>query len=322
MGNKGNITILVCITFSLLFLGAASYWLFSSNEKSAKNSDPELIFNGIKNRISEAINRTQTLDLSMEKNPNSFNCMLEGKADCAGKGGTFLLYEDSSSVALSQLANDGGLNWDGTVCRGFPSEHCPFRVESSWSPICKANTCEGTQNFHMKVAVFYNDGKTASPLVWKTEKLQTPNLKLSQAVACEREGHVWAQTECISPEQATQRNIASKPSVVGPEGMDEQRLREEEAQMSSVAPVSEPVCPDQIFLHEQYWNLERIDGGRAQAYLPSANGCPNAQDLVTFQCSPKIPASFPGEGQWLQLQIVMAPQCDAGGNPIDPNTRE
>ncbi len=327
--DQGNIALFLCLGLAVLAIGSGFYLLFSSLGSSEKSKDPKVTFEDLKREAEQAFANPVSVDASLERNSNSFACLYSGSADCTGKGGTFLFYPEANSQPISQLLVDGGLSRDGASCRGFPSEFCPFRVESTWTPVCKSNSCEDTKSFRIKIKVVYNTGPK-NEYEWQQEKLVSPTLHLSQAAACQREGKVWAETECISTEQAARRNIASDavapPSnVVAPEGMDEAALRRQEQETGGAPKNLNPadlICPELINLEGRDWNVERIAPGRAQVRLAATNGCPGAEDLFTFECRGKFPAAFEREGQWTQVDVLQAPSCDGSGNPPEMPTRQ
>jgi len=156
------------------------------------------------------------------------------------------------------------------------------------------------------------------PLQWTKEGLFSPQIALSASAACERGGGVWANTECLSAAQAAERQIASSPkteavNATPPENLD-QPLPEQ-----AQTPVQYE-CPNQIVVQGQYYPVQWLAADRAQVSVP-AMSCPGGglQDVFVFQCAAKTPAAFPGEGQWIQVEAVMAPPCDESGRPIDNN---
>lgn len=66
----------------------------------------------------------------------------------------------------------------------------------------------------------------------------------------------------------------------------------------------------------QYYPVQFVAADRGQVSVP-AMSChlPGAIDVFVFQCAQRSPASFHGEGQWIQVEAAMAPACDANGNP-------
>lgn len=306
-----------------LGLGVSTVWFSSGSDSSAKSQDPKVVFEELKKQASEAMKSPRAIDASLERNPNSFACLFSADGVCAGRGGSFQFFEDISAQPISQLMRDMGTNPSRIGCKGFPSVACPLRVEAIWIPVCADNRCENTKSFKVKMKVIYNAGLPGEAEEWSQEDLYSPPIKITEGIACARGGGVWAGTECLSPAQASERNIASNQNngVIAPNGMNESQIRQEEVQMGGAGGGPEPTCPNQIQLQSQYWSLEMLSPGRGQVRMPAVNGCP-AEDYFTFQCMPKVPAEFEGEGQWIQVEASMAPTCDSAGNPIDPVLRE
>jgi hypothetical protein len=182
-------------------------------------------------------------------------------------------------------------------------------VEASWSPICSpTGPCENTRSFKAKVRLSFDDGQNRDE--WSKEAAFTPTVQLSAATQCERDGRVWAATECLSHDQAAQRELASRMPQSNP------RVVEAEAgSRTEPAPVERQrvVCDREIVIQGQTYALSYISENQAQAAVPAMNGCP-AEDVFTFQCQPKSPED--PYGQWIQIEARMASPCDELGNPL------
>ena len=316
-------------TFGVVFLAVLGAFYFVFVSSSGKNerapaSNPRDQFDELRKRVEKALSTPEAINASIERNPNPFACLLTTIGDCTGKGGTFLFYEtaDSSGQPISQLATDAGTDGEGIGCMGFPSESCPFRVEAIWTPVCAPGKCEKTKSLKAKAKVTYiQAGVKDAPIEWEKEEFFTPNLKLSRAVQCERNGGTWALTECLSGDQMAARNIAPTKSGINGGLLDQGFMRHQaQPQEPEQQPQEEYICPDTIVVQGQYYTLEQLAAGRAQVRVPAINGCP-AEDTFVFQCVAKNPPQFVGEGQWVQVEAVMAPNCEINGSPIGEEIR-
>jgi hypothetical protein len=313
VSQRGSIVFALCLALGFLALFGGVYYVFSSSMLESARVNPEAAFDDLVAQVDRAMSQPGVMNASVERNPNPFACLYTTTADCDGRGGPFQIYEGAEAGArpLSQLIQDAGLTAEGAGCRGFPSEACPLRVEARWQPVCSAGArCEGTRSARIQVKVLLQG--VSYPRDWEREEVITPALKLSAAVSCERGGGVWALTECLSHEQASQRQIASGPARAGLLREPEEREERLEQQLAAVAP--EVHCPDQLNIQGQYHYLEYISPGRSQARTPAMNGCPG-EDVFVFQCQPRQPDDR--EGQWIQVEAQMAPNCDAYGRPIE-----
>jgi hypothetical protein len=77
-------------------------------------------------------------------------------------------------------------------------------------------------------------------------------------------------------------------------------------------------CPNQIVVQGQYFPVQFLAADRGQVSVP-AMSCqsPGYYDVFVFQCAAKNPPTFPNEGQWIQVEAVMAPACGQGGQPAN-----
>jgi hypothetical protein len=295
-------------------VGGVYYFLHGSGGEQVA-VDPHDAFDRLCGQAEKALAVSQSMNYSLSRNPNSFSCLYTSSAECAGKGGSFLFYEsaDSGAQPLSQLVTDAGLTADGLGCRGFPSPACPLRVESSWKPVCSSNRCEQTKSIQVKLNVVYDDGsKEVGPLSWNKEALFSPSLQLSAAVTCERGGGVWTNVECLTPEQAAQRNIAStRGSPPAAEASESSPAPGAEA-TAAATEAEQFICPQQIAVQGVYYPVDFLTAGRSRVKVPAMNGC-NTEDTFVFSCNRKEPAQFEGEGQWVQVEAIMAgPDCQSG----------
>ena len=315
--QAGSFGLLLLLGVGAMLLIGGAYFIFRTTfTTEVKVADPRLTFEELKARVTHVMNAPAIVNASVDRNPNAFSCLFQSDGKCLNQGGLFLLYEDAKarSAALSQLMRGTGLTAEGLGCSNFPSAACPLRVEARWKPVCGGAHCENTRSFHLEASVVLQADAAAQPERWGQIKMYNPELKLSQAVTCERGGGVWAETRCMTPgEAATYRQVASGSAPVqgyasegeGPVGVPEEEL----------------ICPDHINIQGSLYTLERMSpdpaaaGGRAtglrgQVRVAAMNGCP-AYDTFTFQCQMKNPAQFAGEGQWIQVEAQMAPGCDA-----------
>ncbi len=316
---KGNITLVFCLLLALGLLGGGIYFVYNrAGGDSAPALRPEAFFQELRDRTEQALQNGELMDFSVERNPNPFSCLYSAHGNCASMGGTFLLFDSMAANApsLSQLTRDAGLNANAQGCRGFPSEQCPYQVQTIWSPICADDRCVNTKSFRVKAKVVYNPGRVAEKLEWAGEAMFSPNLRLSQAVLCQKEGKVWAGTHCANPGEVSERGIAS-----GDEDLERiERMEQDRGSASMPAPVLPAVCAPEIELQGSVHMLEILSPGRAQVRLPAMNGCP-AEDIFIFQCSPtslsmdeRIVEQAPG--QWTQIEAMMAPMCDESGQQV------
>ena len=317
--QKGSLVVMLVI--GLLFvgiLGAAYYFFFSAIDEKGRRpaSDPKDDFEVLRVRVEAALN-DNSLNASVQRNPNTFVCLFTAEAVCLNKGGTFLLYEsmEPSAHPLSQLVKENGLGADGLGCKGFPNDACPFHVETEWKPICAPGGCGNTKSMNVNAKVTYNlgDGKI-QPIVWTKEIMFSPLLTVSPQVLCEREGRVWDRGNCVNPLAQT-RNFATDqrppaPDMIAPD-------------MPQIPPPPvqevEYVCPTSIVVQGLEYTVETLRVNRAQVRIPATNGCPG-EDTFVFQCTAKNPPNFEGEGQWVQVEAAMAPPCDEQGNPLNGPT--
>lgn len=305
--------LLICV------LGGAGYFFFGprSASTSAELSDRAL-FDQAVTSLERALTDPQSISASLDRNA-AFQCLFSATGSCTGQGGAFLFYESrQTSRPLSQLARTEGIAPDGNVCRSYPSKACPLRVETTWEPVCGGANCEATRSFHVhaKVTLLGEDG--AAPLEWSRETMLSPEIQLSQAVQCARGGGTWSGTECRSGGEA-ERRIAS------PEDGRSRDELESEAALQAVraaeehqqGPAQAFECPNTIVVQGQYYPVQFLQADRAQVSVP-AMSCPQPghYDTFVFQCARKTPASFPTEGQWIQVEAVLDPPCGEGGQPV------
>lgn len=305
--QSGNMVLFVCFALAIAAVGGL-YWAFSSESKESA-PDPRIAFEHVRDRVEKAMNEPRILHSSVDRNPNPFACLYTVSADCRQGGGLFLLYEgvEPSAQAISQLNRSNGVSLDGFACRGFPGPACPIRVETEWAPVCGASgPCENTRSARVTARVILNSGEITDE--WSKEALVTPNLKLSEAVNCERGGGVWALTECLSHDQAAQRQIASRGGQIDPRYLE----RPDDSPPPPVEPSDSPrvACENEIAIQGEVYPLQYITHNRAQVSVPAMNGCP-AEDTFVFQCQPK--SLDDPYGQWIQIEAKMAPACDEQG---------
>jgi hypothetical protein len=320
-GQSGNIAVLLLLGLFLLGLAGGGLYLLrpsqaDDSDRAAKNA--RLVYDEAVDSLTKALADSRSLEVSLDRNVD-FQCLYSNDGSCQGKGGPFLLYDASqASHPLSHLARDAGLDPFGVVCKGYPSKECPLRVETLWEPVCGGPRCEGTKSLRVKAKVVLTPMvENGTPMIWSKDGQFTPQIQLSQAAVCARGGGQWASTECLTPSQAAERRIASPPrepaSPTPPPMPENPNLR---AQQEMPVP-QQPViyeCPNQIVVQGQYYPVQFLSADRGQVSVP-AMSCPGAGylDVFVFQCAAKNPASFPNEGQWIQVEAVMAPPCGAQG---------
>ncbi len=334
-GQSGNVILLLMAGLFLLSLVGGGIFLLSPSESDRGNRAAEearVAYDEAVAALDRALKDSRNVQDSLERNHSSFACLFESTGECAGKGGGFLLYDASQSKRpLSHLERSAGVDSFGAPCRGFPSSACPLRVETDWEPVCAGARCENTKSIRVKAKVTLAPMvEKASPLVWTKEALFTPQIALSAAARCERGGGVWAQTECLTPSQVAERQSGERrlagnqpPQIKSPGGGEEPDPREARAPDPVERPIYE--CPAQIVVQGQYYPVLWLSQDRGQVTVP-AMSCQvgNQQDVFVFQCTAKqgadrLPAS--NEGQWIQVEAVMAPPCDSTGRPLGEGNR-
>lgn len=307
--QRGSLTLVMLLLFGAIALVGGAYFLVAgSTEEKAARVSPEEAFESLRAQAERALGDERVVAKTVERNPNAFSCLFSEIGNCGVGGGAILLFEsgEASAQSLSQIVKNAGLTPEGFGCEGFPSVACPLRVEASWQPVCGPNNCDKTTSFHLRVRVVLDD-RNGTAKEWKRELLHSPQLKLSQGVICARNGGVWAATECLTPDQAAQRQVAS--SARGDGGRSEP-VPFERPNDGDVAPAVAPdspdqyICPQQIAVQGNYYPIQFITAGRGEVRVPAMNGCPG-DDTFVFQCAPKNPASFESEGQWVQVEAIM-----------------
>lgn len=325
-GQSGNVILVLLLGLSLLGLIGGGIFLLSPSESDRGNRAAEearVAYDEAVAALDRALNDPRNLQDSLGRNHSSFACLFQGDGACAGKGGAFLLYDVSQAQRpLSHLERTAGVDALGSPCKDFPSAACPLRVETVWEPVCGGARCENTKSIRVKAKVTLAPLADKSvPTEWSREAMFTPQIELSAAATCERGGGVWAQSECLTPTQAAERRIAGSRNVrteavnANPEPPRDDRVPE---------PVQPPQfqCPNQIVVQGQYYQVQWTSHDRGQIVVP-AMSCQvgNQQDVFVFQCGAKPgaerqPAGFLSEGQWIQVEAVMAPPCDSTGRPV------
>jgi hypothetical protein len=313
MNSRGSTALVIALSLGLVALVGGVYFVYSGGSKEPAPPNNTEAFEDLKIRVNGALDQPAVVNATVERNFNSFGCFYTAEANCAGKGGLFQLYDGAQkdSPILSHLSRDGGFNAKGEACRGFPSAQCPLRVEAFWEPVCReGGPCEGTRSARVKVKVMLNAGEP-NPQDWVRQELFTPQVRLGQSATCERGGGVWAVTECITPGEASQRQIASGGgqalAQAVPENLD---------QPTPVTP--EVSCPNEIQIQGDYLPVELLGPARARVRMPAMNGCPD-EDVFVFQCQARQPDDR--EGQWIQVEALMANACDNQGVPLAEPTR-
>jgi hypothetical protein len=196
-------------------------------------------------------------------------------------------------------------------------------VETDWEPVCNGVHCESTRSARVKgvvtLAPIYS-GETQQQ--WTKEAMFTPQIQLSAASQCERDGRIWTGSECLTSSQVADRRMPANSRQDVPPQQPSDAQQQPAAEQAPPAQPPQPVpqqqveCPAQIVVQGQFYPVQYISADRAQVAVP-AMSCPvqGAVDVFVFQCTAKNPPTFPGEGQWIQVEAVMAPPCDSNGNP-------
>lgn len=308
--QKGSFTVILACLLGFVAVVGGIYFIYGGGpHDGGAGQNLQAAFEEWKSRVEEAMGQPSTLSASVERNPNAFACLTTATAECRGKGGLFLLYKGAQP--LSQLMFDAGVTASGEACRGFPSPACPLRVEANWTPVCNGSYCENTKSARVLVRVLLDEGRGGAQ-EWKKEGLFTPSVTLSQAVACERGGGVWAG-ECLTHEQAAQRQIASRTGG-DLDLVAEEREQSERERQETPSALPEVTCPDMLTIQGQEYPLEFVGPARAVARTPAMNGCPG-EDIFTFQCQSRGPEER--EGMWVQVESQMAPLCDEQGQALN-----
>ena len=316
-GQKGNFTIILllsCVVF-LTLAGVIFFLSTNKNENTQQSAvDPKTFFEEYKARVEAALNDSHAFQVSIERNANQFGCLYTVSGACKGQGGNFLLFEkkDNKETPLSQIVRATGLNAEGALCNGFPSHDCPIRAEAEWQPVCGGAVCEATKSMNVKVSLRFDTGETTqTPLTWNKTAFLTPDIALTASVQCAREGGVFDGGRCLTGAEA-QRLPASNPTSSRVQQTTNPASNQVQGQEQNVYQ-----CPDRIVV-QGIEQVPYIDAsGKARIESPASNGCPNAYDVFTFQCSPTNSQEYPNEGQWVQTEAVLAPACDERGIPYD-----
>ncbi len=325
-GQSGNVILLLLLL--LVGLAGGGYYFMSPSavsEREQAERDARVTYDEAVAALERALNDPRQIDASVERNA-AFQCLFSLDGNCQGRGGNFLVFESKQSPKpLSQLARDAGFDRFGSVCQGYPSKECPIQAETVWDPACNNAHCEGTKAFRVKATVTLAPmAEGQPPLVWHKEGMFAPTLQLSQATVCARGGGTWSGTECLTPGQVAERQIAS-PGAARAEEAPPLDSREDRAQGEMPQLPVQYICPNQIVVQGMYYPVQRISEDRAQVSVPAAS-CPAGPtpDVFVFQCAarpvaegepPPVPGST-AEGQWIQVEAVMAPACDQFGNPL------
>jgi hypothetical protein len=318
--QAGNSVLLLIFGLFLLGLVGGGIFLLSPSQSDQGNRAAEearAAYDEAVAALDRALNDPRNMQDSVERNHSSFECLYRPSGECRGRGGAFLLYDVSqANRPLSHLAKDGGMDSLGRPCKGYPSVSCPLRVETVWEPVCADTRCENTNSVTVKAKVSLvplQEG--ALPMEWTRDALFSPQIALSGAASCERGGGVWANTECLTQAQASERQLASTPNGGAAQPVPADAPPPEQAVEQAQVPVQYE-CPNQIVVYGQYFDVAWLAADRGQVSVPSQTCPPGVFDVFVFQCAAKNPATFPNEGQWIQVEAVMAPPCDQYGNPV------
>lgn len=303
------------IALGLLFVLGGSVGIYFGMQApeepalSAKDRYLEMI-----REVEAALGNQESLHWSVGKNNNSFSCLYSVSGNCRGSGGKFLLYSgsESASLPLSHLSKGMGLSPSGESCKNFPSESCPLRVEAAWVPVCSNSYCERTNQAKVFVrALLFEPGKNLEK--WEKNATFYPRIVLSAATQCARDAKVWTGVDCLDADQA--RSLASKgqaPALALDTAQPGQR-RSEEGGVTNVEPEKEVICPSVLTIQGENFPVQMISVNRGKVATPAMNGCP-AEDIFTFQCQAN--QEDDREGQWIQIEAQMAPNCEGDFNNV------
>lgn len=325
LSQSGNAVLLLMLGLFLLGVVGGGVFLLSPTETDQKNRAAEearAAYDEAVASLDRALNDPRNIQDSLERNHSSFECLFRATGACQGRGGAFLLYDASQGMRpLSHLARNGGVDSHGRPCTGYPSAACPLHVETVWEPVCADARCENTKSMRVKAKISLAPvEENTVPLQWTKDSMFSPRIQLSQAAMCERGGGIWASTECITPSQAAERSLAGERQKTPVFTATEAPPPE------AAEPPAQYECPVQIVVQGQYYNVQWLTADRAQVSVP-AMSCPNQgfSDIFVFQCAAKNPPTIlPSgqmEGQWVQVEAVMAPACDQYGNPVGDGPR-
>jgi len=326
--NQSGSAVLWIALGLLVFLGGwvgIYFGAHSTDEPaiSAKDRYQEMI-----RELDTTLSNQDSLQSSVGKNSNSFSCLFSASGNCRGSGGKFLLYtgSEAASLPLSHLSKGMGLTASGDSCKAFPSELCPLRVEAAWVPICSNSYCERTNQAKVFVrALLFEQGKNL--VKWEKNATFYPRIVLSEANQCARDAKVWTGVECISTDQA--RSLASKEETLtsaSDSSANPGRTSQGEG-VTNAEPEKEVVCPSSLVIQGENFPVQMISVNRGRVSAPAMNGCP-AEDIFMFQCQAN--QDDDREGQWIQIEAQMAPNCEGDlnnvshsqSNQLRPPTRE
>lgn len=317
MGNQRGNLILVAVLGVAGFgcLIGAMLWWQGSRAPAGSAQDPAQKFAEYQKRIEQALASQPAVRFTLERNSSQFSCLFSDKGNCQGQGGAFLLFEntDLKASSLSQIVAGNGLDAAGLGCRGYPSAECPYRIDAQWRPVCAPTGCDSTQSLRVYVRLVYNEGDARSKREWQTQSLQTPQINLTARAACARQGGAFDGSRCLRGGEAVAANTDSLPGMSSPQRPEDNYQQGEEGRYT---------CPDVVLVQGLNYVPEVDEYGKAEVRVPAVNGCP-APDRYFFSCVAKNGPSSEdralaseGEGQWMQVDAQLAPNCDDAGNPI------
>jgi hypothetical protein len=276
-----------------------------------KKGSPEEIVEEYRVRLVAALESNSAMNFSIAKNPAQFDCLFSVSGSCRGRGGNFQLYplEDSTSQPLTQLGYTTGLQITGVGCSGFPSANCPLRLESRWTPVCAGAACDNVRSMRVEVSVVFSDGTNSFSA--RAERLVQPEIRLTESVRCQREQGFYDGRQCIK-NFGTERTVASNDRN-GPARAADENYRPD--------PRDFPLqCPEYFQVDSEFYRVELVGPGKGRIRIPAVNHCPDAHDTFILGCvaigASEDPYARSDQGKWQQSEAIMAPPCDADGNPI------
>lgn len=309
----------VALSAAFVFVIIGAFFFFygkgSDTNRTIASIDSVSVVEGLKQRIQDAMNNQAAVNYTAERNPNAFACMSSANGDCSGRSGLILLFETPKATdSLSQMQVGQGLALDTLGCTGFPSQDCPIRIETTWTPVCAPGRCENTKSFKLRAKLSFQAGVEATPADWFYEKMLTPSLIISAAVQCQREGGTYTGLTCKRGSAREEAPRTIEASSVN-SNVDSGLAPPVPPEPATSVPVAQFACPSTITINGQPWPVD-TSIATAQLTVPTSAGC-NGQgvDVFDFQCVEKSPAAFDGEGMWTQTRAAIAPSCGTDGNP-------
>lgn len=155
--NRGLTLIETLISLALvLFFFEIAANLIQGNNKYVKNyeviSSVGFVRDNLLNILTNDLSWSETIHKAANTN---FSCLQVNNPypadNCSGGGagthGSFALYQLDGNLYYDPQSPTKGFDLSGQPCDQFDSANgnttCPFRVDTNWTPICKAGSCSG-----------------------------------------------------------------------------------------------------------------------------------------------------------------------------------